>query len=86
MQEVYYENIKNTSHPVIYHRSTQEIINLDWDEESSCHDRIKDNWQTCMKGDLSQSSKILMIGDSHAGQLNEFMDYMGGKKRGGELM
>lgn len=73
----YYESIKNKPNEPIYHHTTKEIINLDWDEETTCHDNIKLN---CGKGDMTKPAKILMVGDSHAGQLNEFMDYMGKKE------
>lgn len=73
----YYQFIKDKPDDIIYHHTTKEPINLDWDEETTCHDNIKAD---CGKGDLSKPATILMVGDSHAGQLNEFMNYLGKKE------
>lgn len=73
----YQTDIKNSKAQPVYHHTTQELINLDWDESNSCHDNIRLN---CGKGDLSKPATMLMVGDSHAGQLNEFMDYIGKKE------
>lgn len=80
MVSTYHDNLKSQIIQPIYHHTTQEMINLDWDEETNCHDGIKPNWSICQKGDVTKTSNILMVGDSHAGQLNEFIDYMGKKE------
>lgn len=59
--------------PPIVHRITKEVLNLDWDTANTCHDNIKAN---CQKG-AEVAPTLLMVGDSHAGQLNEFVDYVG---------
>lgn len=57
----------------VIHRTTGQSINLDWDEDNTCHDNIKDS---CHKG-INKPADILVIGDSHAGQHNYFFEKVG---------
>lgn len=42
-----------------------------------CHSKLDE--KICLKGDLTKSPKILVIGDSHAAHLNSFFDEIGKK-------
>ncbi|MEQ9544795.1 MAG: acyltransferase family protein [Marinobacter sp.] len=44
------------------------------DPEVICHGSIVGN---CLRGDLSSSREVLVLGDSHAAMLNHFFDYLG---------
>lgn len=44
------------------------------DPVTICHGNIVGD---CLKGDLSSSKEILVLGDSHAAMLNHFFDYLG---------
>ena len=55
-----------TSHNIKYHE-------LSWDKDI-CHNHWK---LSCKQGDINQKSTVLVIGDSHAGQYNRFIDKLG---------
>ena len=64
IQQMNWQN--QPSHHVEYHE-------LSWDK-NICHN----HWQvSCKKGDFNQKSTVLVIGDSHAGQYNRFIDQLG---------
>lgn len=44
------------------------------DPKAICHGQIVGN---CLRGDLSSSREVLVLGDSHAAMLNHFFDYLG---------
>ncbi|MDO5357313.1 MAG: acyltransferase family protein, partial [Conchiformibius sp.] len=52
---------------------------LNWDTSSNCHGVI--DMSKCTKGYIGASPKILVIGDSHAGQYNQFFHYLGIKEK-----
>src|SRR5690606_17618558 len=46
------------------------------DPETICHGKIIND---CLRGDLNSEKQILLMGDSHAAQLNHFADVIGQK-------
>ncbi|MDX1706800.1 acyltransferase family protein [Pseudidiomarina sp.] len=48
------------------------------DPEKICHGQIVGD---CLRGDLSSSREVLVLGDSHAAMLNHFFDYLGKELR-----
>lgn len=53
---------------------------LIWDTEI-CHDKLPVDNTSCLKGYIMSSKpKFLVVGDSHAAQYNQFIDYVGKKE------